>query len=119
MAIIVDEAQDAVRIEMSGKLTKEDYEELVPRVEALIAERGSVRLVVVMSDFHGWTPSAMWEDTKFAARHFRDIERVAMIGDSAWEHGMAVFCKPFTGAKLRYFDVSDASAADAWIREDA
>ena len=49
---------------------------------------------------------------------FRDIDRLAMVGDKAWEKGMAAFCKPFTSAKIRYFDMSDAAAAEAWIQEE-
>jgi hypothetical protein len=30
---------------------------------------------------------------------------------------MAVFCKPFTKADIKYFDVSEAEAAKAWIVE--
>ncbi len=115
MAINIEDGPAALQVTLSGKLTKEDYEHFVPSVEARIADQGKVRMVVTMTDFHGWTPAAMWEDTKFATRHFRDIERVAMVGDSAWEHGMAVFCKPFTGAKLRYFDLSEAAEAEEWV----
>ena len=48
-------------------------------------------------------------------RHFHDIERLAMIGEKAWQHGMAVFCKPFTKAEVRYFDSSEATEAESWI----
>jgi hypothetical protein len=30
---------------------------------------------------------------------------------------MATFCKPFTSATIRYFDVSQSAAAQAWIEE--
>jgi hypothetical protein len=30
---------------------------------------------------------------------------------------MAQVCKPFTLAKVRYFDVSEAQAAQAWLAE--
>ncbi len=60
---------------------------------------------------------ALWEDIKFDWRHFSDIERLAIVGDSKWEAGMAVFCKPFTTAKIRYFDESKAAEASAWIHE--
>ena len=56
-------------------------------------------MFVVMHDFHGWTASAAWEDTKFGVRHFHDIERLAMVGETKWQHGMAIFCKPFTTAQ--------------------
>ncbi len=104
-------------IALSGKLAKEDYAHFAPEVERLVREHGKLRMLVKMRDFHGWSAGALWEDIKFDVKHFRDIERLAIVGERAWEHGMAVFCKPFTTAKIRYFDVSEASAAEAWIHE--
>jgi hypothetical protein len=103
---------------LTGKLTKEDYERLIPEVERLINEHGKLRMLVRMHEFHGWTTGALWQDIQFDLRHFRDIERLAIVGEKAWEHGMAIFCKPFTTAAIRYFDRSDASRADDWIREE-
>ena len=108
-----------IEVELSGKLTKDDYDIFVPAVEADIKEQGKVRLMVVMRDFHGWTMEAMWEDTKFDWKHFRDIEKLALVGDKKWEQGMATFCKPFTGATVKYFDVSELDAARSWISADA
>ncbi len=31
---------------------------------------------------------------------------------------MAVFCKPFTTAKIRYFDQAKADEAKTWIESD-
>jgi hypothetical protein len=31
----------------------------------------------------------MWEDIKFATVHCRDIEKLAMVGEEAWEKWMA------------------------------
>jgi SpoIIAA-like len=104
-------------LKINGKLTKEDYQQFVPKVEDLIKTNGKIRILMEMTGFHGWEMGALWEDIKFDVKHFRDIERLAMIGDSKWEAGMAVFCKPFTTAKIKYFDVAQASDAGTWIRE--
>jgi len=104
-------------VQLSGKLTKEDYEQFVPRVDAAIKQNGKVRILVQMHDFHGWELGALWEDMKFDAKHFSDIERLALVGESKWEAGMAAFCKPFTSASIRYFDQSKAAEAETWIRE--
>jgi hypothetical protein len=104
-------------IKLTGKLTREDYAQFVPEVERLIREHGKLRMVVQMHDFHGWTMGALWDDIKFDVKHFRDIERLALIGESKWEAGMAVFCKPFTTAKVRYFDESQSDEAFTWINE--
>jgi hypothetical protein len=87
-------------------------------VERLVKEHGKIRMLVNMLDFHGWTAGALWEDIKFDAKHFNDIERIAIVGETQWEHGMAIFCKPFTIAKIRYFDSAAGSEALVWLEGD-
>ena len=106
-----------LEVRVSGKLTKEAYEKLVPVVDAQIKEFGKLRILMIMEDFHGWTLSALWEDTKFDLKHWKDIERLAIVGDKKWEEGMAVFCKPFTTAKIKYFDHTKLDEARKWIAE--
>jgi hypothetical protein len=48
-----------------------------------------LRILFIMDDFHGWTAGAMWEDTKFDLKHWKDIERLAIVGETKWEKGMA------------------------------
>ena len=50
-------------------------------------------------------------------KHFADIERLAMVGDKKWQHGMAMFFKPFTKATIRYFDHAEATEARKWLGE--
>jgi SpoIIAA-like len=103
-------------VKMTGKLTKEDYQAFVPEVERLIREHGTIRVLCQMHDFHGWTVGALWEDIKFDARHFSDIEQLALVGERKWQAAMAIFCKPFTKATVRYFDQSELHNAEEWIR---
>ena len=49
-----------------------------------------------MTGLHGWDAGAAWEDVKFVIKHFSDIDRLAMVGDKKWEHGMATLFQPFT-----------------------
>lgn len=104
-------------VHVSGKLVEADYAQFVPEFERLVRQHGKMRVLFDMTDFHGWEASAMWEDTKFAIHHFNDIEKIAMVGEKKWQHGMAVFCKPFTKAKVRYFDHADAAEARKWLDE--
>lgn len=110
-----DQQSKVVEVSVSGKLTKEDYEQFVPVIERRIAEHGKLRLLVRMHDFRGWEAAALWDDVRFDARHFNDIERLAIVGEKAWEHGMALFCKPFTTAQVRYFEREQESEARAWL----
>jgi len=102
---------------LSGKLHDEDYKTFVPRVDAAIADQGKVRMLVEFHDFHGWDAHALWDDTKFATTHCTKIERLALVGEKAWEKWMASVCKPFTMATIRYFDAAEIDAAWKWIQE--
>jgi len=104
-------------VTLSGKLQREDYEKFVPEVERLVRQHGKLRVLVRMHEFHGWSMGALWEDLKFDWKHFGDIERLALVGDSKWEAGMAAFCKPFTKATVRYFDEKQADEAARWVAE--
>jgi hypothetical protein len=104
-----------VEVTLSGKLTKEDYGRFVPVIEDAILRHGKIRLLVALRDFHGWSAGALWEDIKFDWKHFRDIELLAIVGDNRWEAGMAVFCKPFTLATVKYFDLAKMDEARLWI----
>ncbi len=104
-------------VHVSGKLTKADYEHLVPEFERLARKHGKLRLLFDMTGFHGWEVSAAWEDFKFGIEHFADIERLAMVGEKQWQHGMAALCKPFTKAMVRYFEHADAAEARKWLDE--
>ena len=102
---------------MSGKLHDEDYKHFVPVVEEALKAGGKVRLLGHFEDFHGWDLHAMWDDIKFATQHCTDVERIAIVGDKKWEEWMAKVCKPFTTAKVKYFDASALEAAAVWLKE--
>ena len=102
-------------VKVSGKLSAEDYEMLEPSVEKLIEASGKIKILFIMHDFHGWDMGAVWEDIKFATKHCRDIEKVAMIGETTWEKWMAAICKPFTMSSIKHFDAGEEQAAREWL----
>ena len=107
-----------LEVRVSGKLVHEDYQHFVPEFERLIKQHGKLRLLFEMVDFHGWEPGAAWDDLKLGVKHYADLERIAMVGDKQWEKAMSLFCKPFTTAEVRYFDIARAAEARAWIEQD-
>lgn len=117
MSFTIEESAigNVVEVHATGKLTNEAYEEFVPMTEARIKECGKIRVLFVMHDFHGWSAGAAWEDLKFDLKHFNDIERLAIVGETKWEKGMSVFCRPFTTAEIKYFDHTEINEAREWI----
>ncbi len=118
MALSIEEQEGGriLSVKLSGTLGKGDYENFVPEVERLIQKHGKIRMIVDMHDFHGWDMGALWEDIKFDLKHFKDIGRLAIVGETKWQEWMSKFCNPFTAAEIRYFDHDQADRANAWIQ---
>ena len=106
-----------VGFKMIGKLHDADYKHFVPVVDAEIAKEGKVNVLAQFHDFHGWDVHALWDDIKFSATHCTKIRRIAIVGEKKWEKWMTAVCKPFTMAKIRYFEAADIEVAKSWLAE--
>jgi hypothetical protein len=109
-------SEKVLGFQMSGKLHDADYQTFVPLIDEA-AKAGKVRLLARFHDFHGWDARALWDDIKLAANHCTAFDRIALVGDKTWEKWMAAVCKPFTMAKVQYFDAADIDKAWAWLQE--
>jgi demethylmenaquinone methyltransferase/2-methoxy-6-polyprenyl-1,4-benzoquinol methylase len=108
-----------LEVSASGKLTHGDYRRFIPEFERLIRKYGKIRILFEMEDFRGWKASALWDDIRLDLRHFAAIERLALVGNKRWQKWMSEFCRPFTSAKVRYFDLSAVDRARAWLDENS
>ena len=108
---------NTVGFKLSGKLHDEDYKTFVPLVDAEIARDGKVNILAQFHDFHGWDAKALWDDIKFSTTHCTKIKKIALVGEKTWEKWMAKVCKPFTMAKIEYFDVAQIDDAWKWVGE--
>ena len=106
-----------VGFQLSGKLHDADYQQFVPLVDAEVAKEGKVNVLAQFHDFHGRGAKALWDDVKFSTTHCTRINRIALVGEKSWEKWTAKVCKPFTMAKIKYFDASEIDAARAWLAE--
>lgn len=104
-----------LEVVLKGKLNERDYKQLGPQIEDLIRTHGKLRLLVELRDFEGWTFGGLWEDIKFDSRHFSDVDRLAIVGQKRWHEAMTAFCKPFTTASIRYFEVFEIDDARRWV----
>jgi SpoIIAA-like len=106
-----------VGFKLSGKLHDADYKTFVPAIDAVLAKEGKVRLLAQFHDFQGWDMKALWDDIKFSTTHCTKIDRIALVGEKKWEEWMAKVCKPFTMAKIQYFDAAKIDDAWNWLKE--
>jgi hypothetical protein len=108
--------RDILVVHVSGKLTKQDYLRLVPEFDRLVQKQGKINMLFEMRRFRGWEPAALWKDIKLEFNHFKDIKRLAMVGENRWAELMSRVSRPFTTAEIRYFDRTAAKVARAWVQ---
>lgn len=115
----LEEIPQAVELRVAGTLCAADYLTASPELKRFFRQRGKTRLLAVMADFHALGFRAIWEDIKGEFDSSNDLERIALVGDRAWESWLTVVCKPFTNAVIRYFEPSEYQRARKWIGLDA
>ena len=109
---------NTIAVRASGKLSHEDYQKFIPELEKQVEEFGKVTLLFEFDNFTGWDLEAAKDDFKFGMKHLADFERIAMVGDKAWEHWMSFIAKPFLiSGKVRYFNRENLQDAWDWLRE--
>lgn len=101
----------------TGKLTKKDYDEFLPRLQTLIHKYGALSLFIELEDFRGWEPKAGWEDMKWGMEHDEDFDRIAIVGENRWMKFMVALADLFTEADIRYFKRDEAQQAWDWLRK--
>lgn len=94
-----------VRIKVTGKLTKADFKELSPKLDAaLYATRASqVSILVDISEFDGWEWRAVFDDISLGLRLGAEFNRVALYGQKSWQGLLARSRSWITGSKIKAF----------------
>lgn len=104
-----------IELNILGKLAAVDYRRLRELTDRQIERTGKVNLLLVIKDFAGWTPAALWEDLKFDVAYYNDVARLAIVGEDPSQHWVSVIAKPFTAAEVKYYLVDDIEMARDWI----
>ena len=108
---------NVVGYQMIGQITKDDYQALVPKVEALVERAGNIRLLLDMEQFAGEEASAWGADLKFGRTFRKKIDKLAIVGDKRWEKWLASLADPFYAKEATFFKVEERERAWAWLRE--
>ena len=104
-------------IKASGKLTAEDYEEiLIPRLESMLQENETGRFLYYISkDLEGIEPGAMWDDAKFICTHRDKFDRVAIVSDAKWVEWSGRLANHFITAEVKTFHGEQIDDAWQWV----
>ena len=114
--ILESNSEKVVGLRVNGKLTKEDYDGLIPYLEDILAQFDQISLLCDMSGFVGIEAQAFWEDFKFSLRHLRDFKRMAIVGDQRWLEWWTNVFNPLVKTDVKYFPLEHMNEAWTWVK---
>lgn len=115
--IIENFPENVVAIAAKGRLTRQDYDEVViPKIEEALKGHEKIRCYYELgAEFSGMDAGAAWEDAVIGLEYWSRWERVAAVTDVPWiAHTLNAFRFLMPG-RMKVFPVSEAAAARAWI----
>ena len=116
---IEDMPAGTVGLEASGKLSREDYREVIEPVLNQAVAAGSIRLVFVLTEFDGLEPGAWPEDMKTGltawVRDHSAWRRFALATDVEWvARAMRLFAWVAPGEVTTY-GLDQVEEAKSWV----
>jgi hypothetical protein len=110
-----DMPEGVIGFEATGRLAAEDYRDILLPVLERAAEHGEVRFVIVITDFDGMTPGAVWEDLKVGTQHLRAWKRIALVTDISWMTHLTAMFGWMTPGEVKHFPLAARTAALEWV----
>ncbi len=105
-----------LHVTLSGALGQEMERGLIEGVTDAIQGATRVRLLIEAQDFHGWSDiTALWLHVKFVVGVKRKIERLAIVGEAAWQRRLVSTGRHLLGVEARYFPSDQLDSAKTWV----
>jgi hypothetical protein len=102
-----------------GTLTADDIVGISKEIDFVISEQKKpIGLLVDLSEMHGASVAARWEEMRFLQRHTDHIARMAVVSNDQWEEilEMVLVATSALQAETLYFGVSEVLHAWHWVK---
>jgi hypothetical protein len=116
-AIHLANLDGVIRVQLIGQLEPRAYAGVEAEIDLLFSRCQPVHLLLDLREFDGWSGlAALGEHLALVREHRGTPQRVAVLGDQAWENLAARLLSRFTQAETRFFDGAHAEQAELWAR---
>lgn len=111
----VHETEGVAHLTVEGRLSAEDVERALLRVDALLQDRDPLPFYIDLRHLSAVDPATVWRDVVFDAAHADRYGRTAVIGDRRWQQWAAELADRLLGAPMRFFEPADDEQAWQWV----
>ena len=115
-SIQLDGEDGVVSVRLLGKLEPSAYDGVSEEIDRLMSRSEHVRLMLDLREFDGWSGlAAIGDHLSLVREHRRVPERIAVVGDRAWQNLAEKLMSRFVNARSKFFDAGDFDGAKAWL----
>jgi len=105
-------------LRISGPIEQTDLDAVAVAFDQKLERHPRLRIYAEVQDLGKITPAALLEDLRLSMRHFRDVEREAIVADAGWLALLARAGDLFPGIEVRQFSWLEKDKALAWINAE-
>jgi len=118
--LIPDIADNVVALKGTGKITGNDYEQvIIPVLEEKLKTYDKIRMLVQLTPtFSGLDAKAMWDDAKVGLKHLSHFEKIALVVDTEWIAQSFKIFGVMTPGEVKIFSNEQFDEAKTWIVAD-
>jgi len=103
-------------IAIIGKMGIADYDRLNVLIEEDAAKHGKARIMLEIVTSAGFTGKQLMEDLKTSVKQYKNVERMAIIGDQSWLKTTVRLSDLLTpGLELSAFGTTERKRAISWL----
>ena len=120
---VMDESSgNVLGVRVKGRMSAEDYDATwAPRLAEILKSNDSARILLVLDEFEGMEPGAIWEDLKYGFTHMGAIlkgkfAKTAIVGGSSMYRSLGEAMGRVIPGEIKAFESSELDAAWAWVR---
>ena len=117
--ILAQSTETCIGFKISGEVTAEDYDVLIPQLDQAIAATGKINMLVLMGEFKGMKGlDAAKADFHFGTHQYRQVEKAAFVGDKKWLNWVVKIMDPFTRrTDEKLYESDQLDEAWQWVKE--
>ena len=108
-----------IGFQAAGKLTRDDYREILEPVLREAAESGEIRMLFRLTDFDGLVPNAWFEDVKtglgLGVGHHSAWKRSAIVTDVEWVAKAFQLFAWMTPGEVKVYALDQLEEAKRWV----
>jgi hypothetical protein len=107
-----------VSLELYASVSDSEKARLSAFLEGRIAQSGKIRILLFLENYPARdTAESLFEDINFIKVHADKIERMAVVGERAWQDTWIALFGLFGRMETAYFASSDKGKALRWLEE--